>query len=62
MKLTRNSTGVYYTEDRLYKIKPCSVRDYGWDIAKQRENGGYKIVGHADTLPEAREKVSQGRV
>lgn len=63
MKLTRDRiTGDYYTEDRLYKIKPCSVRAYGWDIANRRENGGYKIAGHAATLPEAREKVLQGRV
>lgn len=58
MKLTRDTvTGEYFTEDRLFKIKRCSVRAYGWDISKRREDGTYRIVATASSLPEARRLV-----
>jgi len=58
MKLTRDRiTGAYYTEDRLFKIQRCTVRAYGWDISKRREDGAYRIEAHAATLSEARKLV-----
>lgn len=58
MKLTKDRvTGAYYTEDRLFKIRRCTVRAYGWDISKRCEDGAYRIAAHAATLPEARKLV-----
>lgn len=59
MKLTRDrSTGGYYTEDKEFKIKRCSVRAYGWVISKRREDGTYRLVTYAASLPHARKLVS----
>lgn len=58
LTLTRDRiTGSYYTEDRLFKIQRCTVRAYGWDISKKREDGAYRIWAHAATLPEARKRI-----
>lgn len=55
MKLTRDrASGAYYTEDRIFKIQRCTVRAYGWDISKRREDGAYRIYASTATLPEAR--------
>lgn len=58
MKLTRDrASGAYYTEDRIFKIQRCTVRAYGWDISKRREDGAYRIEASTSTLPEARRMV-----
>lgn len=58
MKLTQDRiTGAYYTENKLFKIHRCTVRAYGWDISKRREDGTYRIEANAAALPEARKIV-----
>jgi len=50
--------GNYYTEDRVYKIRRCAVRKWGWTVSKRRENS-YKHVFAVSTLEEARRKIER---